>query len=80
MNAMVEIQLQREDIVDMKLDKFQFDMLGNRNLIKTQLQLPVDEFPFLNGGYATSSFAIISPNRKGPDYEYGRQNTIFEKN
>lgn len=43
---------------------YQCVRVKNRDLIKTQLQLPVDEFPFLNGGYATSSFAIISPNRK----------------
>lgn len=28
------------------------------------MQLSVDEFPFLNGGYATNSFAIISPTKE----------------
>ena len=57
-------ELQKMIVLYFEQFSFQFDMLGNRNLIKTQLQLPVDEFPFLNGGYATSSFTIIVPNRK----------------
>lgn len=28
------------------------------------MQLPVDKFPVLNGGYATNRFAIILQNRK----------------
>ena len=28
---------------------------------ETELQLPVDIFPDMNGGYATDNFAIITP-------------------
>jgi len=29
------------------------------------LQLSVDKFPFLNGGYATNNIVKITPSRKG---------------
>ena len=46
---------------NMDMFKLRYKQEYSADLSKTSLQLPVDIFPYLNGGYATDNIAKITP-------------------